>query len=70
MTTLEEVAQRLERIEARLAGNESPYLRCDSEAAAYAGFKSRTTFRRWAKEKGIRPVIRGGLNLWEKSKLR
>lgn len=47
----------------------SPFLRGDDEAATYAGFRSRSAFRRWAKEEGIRPVVRGGLNLWSRKKL-
>jgi len=70
MTTLEDIAGRLESIEDRLVASTSPFLRGDKDAAFFAGFKSRTAFRRWAKENGIRPEIRGGLNLWRKDKLK
>lgn len=69
MTTLEDIADRLDRLEQRLAAGASPYVRGDKEAALFAGFKSRNAFRAWAKEEGIRPEIRGGLNLWRKTQL-
>ncbi len=67
--TFEEISSRLERIEKRLAETGSPFLRGDLAAANFAGFKSRNAFRAWAKENGIRPEIRGGLNLWRKDHL-
>lgn len=70
MTTLEDIAGRLEAIEQKLGAAASPFVRGDKEAATYAGFKSRNAFRTWARDNGIRPEIRGGLNLWRKSQLK
>ena len=69
MTTLEDIAARLDKIEATLTGQQSAFIRGDQEAAQFMGFKSRSAFKRWAVESGIRPDIRGGLNFWDRAKL-
>lgn len=58
--TLEDIAERLDRIEAAVAGSSSPWLRGDREAALWAGYKSTKAFRSWAKERGIRPSVDSG----------
>lgn len=70
MSAFEEIAMRLASLERRIADQQSPWLRGDAEAAHYAGFRDRKAFRRWADSEGIRPTIRGGLNLWRKGDLK
>ena len=68
-------AARLDRIEeliyklnATIEGK-TQYIKGDRAAARVAGFSCKTAFRKWAREQGIEPDRRGGLNFWDKSKL-
>ena len=47
MTTLEDIAIRLDRIEAKLPDS-SPWIRGDQEAAEYAGYRPKKAFVTWA----------------------
>jgi len=56
-------------LQAAINGNLSPYVKGDTEAAKVAGFKSRAAFKRYAEKAGIRPVVRGGINFWDRVEL-
>lgn len=66
MTTLEEIGERLDRIEEAVSGTSSPWLRGDLSAANWAGYKSAKAFKKWASSRGIRPAVDSGLNFWSK----
>lgn len=68
MTTLEEIAARLERIEAKLPDS-SPWIRGDQEAAKYAGYQSKKSFVAWAKSSGVKPSKSDGLNFWNRREI-
>ncbi len=76
MTTLEDIAarldqtlSRLDRIEASIGIGAVAFIRGDDEAAKLAGFRSRAAFRRWCEDEGIRPDVRGGLNFWNRARI-
>lgn len=45
----------------------SPWLRGDAAGAKYAGHRSRSAFRKWAVENGVRPSRDLGLNFWSRA---
>lgn len=67
MTTLDDIAARLDSIEQKLASNQSPWLRGDLEAARWAGFKSAKSFRAWARKNSVRPSSDDGMNFWSRA---
>lgn len=65
-----ELHVRLDRIEAALAKQASPYVATDQAAAAYAAIKSVRTWRIWRDENGIRNVGTGGTKVYVKEDIR
>lgn len=68
MTTLEDIAARLERIEAKLPDS-SPWIRGDQEAALYAGYRSKKSFVVWAAAVGLKPSKGEGINFWNRREI-
>lgn len=71
-----EILERIDRLEAlirelhaTIEGNVTPFVRGDNAAAKVAGFKNRDSFLKWAESVGIRPQRRGGIKLWDRSRL-
>jgi hypothetical protein len=62
MNELQTILSRLDD----LALTTSPYLRGDTAAARFAGFKTAKTFLKWAVAARVKPSRADGLNTWSK----